>query len=67
MIVGYSGGRAFLDRNGAWIDLNTLIPANSGWVLVNASAINNAGQIVGTGRVNGGSQSQGFLLTPHAP
>jgi probable HAF family extracellular repeat protein len=66
LIVGYAGGRAFLYRDGAWIDLNTLIPAGSGWVLVNASAINSAGQIVGTGRVNGGSLSQGFLLTPRS-
>ncbi|MDX1252485.1 MAG: DUF11 domain-containing protein [Gammaproteobacteria bacterium] len=43
-------------------DLNGLIPANSGWVLFNASGINNAGQIVGWGAFNG--QIHGFLLTP---
>lgn len=30
VIVGSAGGRAFLYRDGAWTDLNTLIPANSG-------------------------------------
>jgi probable HAF family extracellular repeat protein len=67
VIVGSAGGRAFLYRDGAWTDLNTLIPANSGWVLTTAVAINNAGQIVGTGTVNGGTRYQGFLLTPLAP
>ena len=31
-------------------DLNTRIPADSGWTLVQAYAINNAGQIVCAGR-----------------
>lgn len=43
-------------------DLNDLIPGGSGWVLRNATAINNAGQIVGWGDV--GAESHGFLLTP---
>jgi len=38
---------AFLYRNGKMIDLNTLVPANAGWKLNTAEAINNAGQIVG--------------------
>ncbi len=42
-------------------DLNALIPA-TGWALHNATAINNAGQIVGWGDLNG--VSHGFLLTP---
>jgi probable HAF family extracellular repeat protein len=43
-------------------DLNSLIPAGSGWVLTGANAINNRGQIVGSGVLNG--QTQAFLLTP---
>jgi probable HAF family extracellular repeat protein len=43
-------------------DLNDLIPANSGWVLVWASAINKAGQITGWGIVNG--ENHAYLLTP---
>ncbi len=44
------------------LDLNTLIPANSGWFLGYALAINDKGQIVGNGTLNG--QGEAFLLTP---
>ncbi len=43
-------------------DLNDMIPANSGWVLIHASAINRAGLISGYGTINGADH--GFLLTP---
>ena len=52
---------AFLWENGAMTDLNTLLPAGSGWILTAATAINNNGDIVGTGLLNG--QAHGFLLT----
>jgi len=55
--------RAFVYRDGAMQDLNGLIPSGSGWVLSNATAINDAGQIVGTGTLNG-QFGEGFLLTP---
>lgn len=44
------------------IDLNTLLPPGSGWILTNAYAINASGQIVGQGAING--KYDGFLLTP---
>jgi probable HAF family extracellular repeat protein len=44
------------------LDLNKLIPANSGWLLQIANAINDQGQIVGLGTING--QQEAFLLTP---
>jgi probable HAF family extracellular repeat protein len=44
------------------LDLNNLIPANSGWLLQIANAINDQGQIVGEGTLNG--QTEAFLLTP---
>jgi probable HAF family extracellular repeat protein len=47
---------------GGMQDLNSLIPANSGWVLINANAINNVGQITGYGTVGG--YNHAFLLTP---
>ena len=43
-------------------DLNTLIPANSGWELDQANFINDKGTIVGFGRHNGDFQL--FLMTP---
>lgn len=60
-VVGYYGGsikRAFLatvDDNNVvtFLDLNTLIPQDSGWVLQEATSINDAGQIVGYGSFNG--------------
>ena len=43
-------------------DLNSLIPFTSGWVLINANAINNVGQITGYGTKGG--HNHAFLLTP---
>ena len=50
--------------SGKLYDLNTLIPPDSGWGLGGVSAINDKGQIVGTGLINGASHA--FLLTPFA-
>jgi len=44
------------------IELNVLLPAGSGWVLKYVSDINNKGQIVGWGYLNG--YQRGFLLSP---
>jgi hypothetical protein len=54
--------------NGVQTNLNSLLAPNSGWVLTSAVGINDAGQIVGNGLLNG--QEQAFLLdtqTPSAP
>ena len=51
---------AFLYSNGSMIDLNTLLPANSGWNLTSAYAINDSGWITGQGSING--LSHAFLL-----
>jgi probable HAF family extracellular repeat protein len=70
-VVGYSltntyGNQvplhAFVWRNGVMTDLNSLLPANSGWELTTANAINEQGQIVGSGKKDG--QTKAFLLTP---
>jgi len=53
---------AFVVTGGKLQDLNRLIPANSGWVLQEATGINDAGQIVGYGTFR--KQLRGFLLTP---
>jgi probable HAF family extracellular repeat protein len=44
------------------MDLNSLIPSNSGWELMEARSINAAGQIVGWGMHAG--HTNAFLLTP---
>jgi probable HAF family extracellular repeat protein len=55
--------RAFFSVNGAQMqDLNTMIPTGTGWVLQEATAINDAGQITGYGTLHGLLHS--FLLTP---
>jgi probable HAF family extracellular repeat protein len=55
---------AFLWQNGVMKDLNDLAPA--GWELEVANDINDAGQIVGYGRLYGGGPRRGFVLTPTA-
>jgi probable HAF family extracellular repeat protein len=61
-VVGRSGG-AFLWTSGdGMVNLNTLIDPQSGWELIYANAINDAGQIVGTGYIGG--EQHAFLLTP---
>jgi probable HAF family extracellular repeat protein len=54
---------AFVWRNGTMSDLNNLILHGSGWDLASASAINDAGQIVGGG-FHSASGARAFLLTP---
>ena len=56
------GARALLWRNGHIVDLNSLLPSNSGWTLEEARAINSRGQIAGTGHFHGSPRA--FLLTP---
>jgi len=57
---------AFLDSKSTGIqDLNTLLPANSGWILDIGTAINRKQQITGWGPVtiNGAAVNHAFLLT----
>jgi len=55
--------RAIVCRPGQpCVDLNSLLPAGSGWVLEEADGINAQGQIVGRGTVHG--LEHAFLLTP---
>jgi probable HAF family extracellular repeat protein len=66
-VVGWSGfpgliPRAFVWQSGIMMDLNALIPANSGWILLRATSINDEGQIVGEGLQDG--LRRVFLLTP---
>lgn len=56
---------AFLYDSGTMYDLNTLLGPNSEWQLLAAYGMNNSGQIVGKGLLNGVEQA--FLLTPILP
>ncbi|HLJ93427.1 MAG TPA: carbohydrate binding domain-containing protein [Gemmataceae bacterium] len=53
--------RPFLYTDGQMIDLNSLLPAGSGWTLFEANGINDQGQIAGTG-VNPQGQTHAFIL-----
>ena len=44
---------AFLYNNGKMYDLNSLVPPNSGWVILYAEGINDKGEIAATGSLNG--------------
>ena len=46
--------RAIMWKGGIAQDLNDVLPANSGWVLLRANAINSHGDIVGDGMYQGG-------------
>jgi probable HAF family extracellular repeat protein len=73
-IVGYSsysengvakGDRAFIYQNGKMLDLNTLLPATSLWVLDNGMAINDQGQITAHAYLKSDETVKGYvLLTP---
>jgi probable HAF family extracellular repeat protein len=70
-VVGTSGSQVlpvyavYWRGSGSLQDLNTLIPANSGFgVLENASGINNSGQIVGQGQLPSQPITHAYLLTP---
>ena len=72
-IVGVSGPsffypdglKAFIYSGAVMQDLNLLVPNVTGRVLTSAADINDGGQIVATGQVNG--EDHGFLLTPTQP
>lgn len=67
-IVGASCGvvtcRAFLWQNGGMIDLNTLIPPSSRYLLTGAGAINDSGVIVGGAYDTTTGDTIGFVAIP---
>jgi uncharacterized membrane protein len=58
--------RPLLWIDGGVHDLNSLIPSGTGWTLFSAEAINEAGEIVCIGALNGFVSPRGFKLTPRA-
>jgi probable HAF family extracellular repeat protein len=63
VIVGTSGGDAFIYENGKMTDLNTLMPANSVWHLNDAVAIADNGDIVADGYNTVTGSQDALLLT----
>jgi probable HAF family extracellular repeat protein len=66
-VVGFSfdatgNVTAFVWRDHTMADLNTLIPKDSGWQLLFAQSLNDAGEIVGQGLIGG--ESHAFLAVP---
>jgi probable HAF family extracellular repeat protein len=57
--------KAFLYEDGRMKDLNALIPAGTGWDLTGAQAINESGQIVGSGTRN--NQSHAYIYENRTP
>jgi len=54
---------ATLFIGGKWLDLNTLLPANFGYTLTSANAVNDSGQLLAVGLDSAGAQHT-FLLSP---
>jgi len=63
-IETYSPDHALLWQNGAWIDLNTLIPPDSGYYLIVAFDVNARGQIVVCAVQQTTGNIHSTLLTP---
>jgi probable HAF family extracellular repeat protein len=65
-VVGASstsaGLRAFMWHGGSMLDLNNVLNLSPDWELLEASGINDLGQVVGLASVNG--QEHAFLLSP---
>jgi probable HAF family extracellular repeat protein len=70
-IVGWAGDSTvyhavlWTNSTAPALDLNTVVPANSGWTLLWANAINDSGEIVGVGSING--HERAFALRPLQP
>ena len=61
-VTGNEEEHGFVYSNGVLADLNDLLPLGSGWTIDNAYAVNNTGDILATGTLNG--QSFAVELTP---
>jgi len=57
-----SDDRAIVWRHDTTMDLNKLVRGSAGWVLQEATGVNNKGQIVGIGHFQ--NTTHAFLLTP---
>lgn len=63
---GYEQQAFLYTKATGMVNLNSLLPDNSGWNLISATAINNSGQVIGQG-VNSSGETDAFLLTLKQP
>ncbi len=69
-VVGYSltstsAAHGFIDLHGRMVDLNSMVPAGSGFVITGADAINDRGQIVAQGyETSSPAVERALLLNP---
>jgi probable HAF family extracellular repeat protein len=61
--IDATGSHAIVFSDGKAIDLDSLLPINSGWTLNEARGINDQGQIVGYG-INRQGEQHAYLLSP---
>jgi probable HAF family extracellular repeat protein len=66
-MTGNLAMHGFLDAGGVMLDLNQLLPVNSGWTIDAAYGINDAGDIVGTGTLNGQSYALELVARSDLP
>ena len=60
---GSNANRGFIWRNGAMVDIATLLDGSgTGWTILDLTGINDSGSVVGTALTPGG-QPHGILLT----
>jgi hypothetical protein len=59
-----TGNHGFLYRGCVMLDVNSLLPPNSGWAMTNCKGINDNGQICGDGLHNGVQRAFLLTLTP---
>jgi probable HAF family extracellular repeat protein len=67
-LTSTSANHGFISRHGRMVDLNSLIPASSGFVITNAQDINDRGQIVAEGYETSSPRDHlALLLNPSRP
>lgn len=62
--AGFASSRAVVYQNGAWVDLNSLIPADSGLSLLVAGDIDDRGEIAGQALDQSSGDTVGFVAIP---